>query len=277
MAVVFMTDPATGRCALYDEAPGGGAFDNPNSSRNRPLNSPTSWLANLYFHSDFDYMEVSHGPTNVVVNHAQVVPGTQPADANINFGWYATGVDRLLLTHNLGYLPIAMVAYQNNLIWPGMPVQVQGDGGARFVSFYVTTTQVRLYEFASVVANTLVAAARTYTVLVFRRPPAPSGDILLDFNASTGILKMGRDKFISSRRYLQVVPGGTPFGIAHGRTIDLKNGAPRAVRPDGTTYNPVPAALKFGINRPNFPTVYGASMAYNGNFVGPGSIEVQAP
>lgn len=281
MAVVFMTDPATGRCALYNEPVLTGDPQNPNSARNAPLNSAVANWQNIYFHSDFNYMGVSHGPTTVSVSHAAVAAGgaTVPeAGASITFGWAATSADHLVLTHNLGYIPNAMVVVNGNVLWPGMPVQVASDGGSRYVSAYCTTTQVRLYEWASSGATTLPAINLSYTVIVFETPPAASGTFLMDFNPTSGIVQMGRGKFNSGKRYLQVVSGGTPFGIAYGRTIDLANGAPRAVRPDGVAYNPVPASLTLGLVKyPGYPITYGASMAYNGSFAGPQQIQVQAP
>lgn len=279
-----MTDPATGRCALYDEAPGGGDVKNPNSLRNRPLNNPQSWLPNIYFHSDFNYLEVAFGPTNVTINHATVAIKPPPFGATISFGWNNNAtVDRLLFTHNLGYVPNVMVALGNNILWPGMPVQAQGDGGMRFATIYATTTEVRMREFGTTGQNALAAINLTYTVLVFANTPAASGNVLMDFDPTTGILKMGRDKFKSDRRYLQVVPGGTPFAISYGgRTIDLNNGAPRAIRADGTAFDPIPSSLstaitREGANGTTWGQIFGDSMNYKGSYAGPGNIQVQAP
>lgn len=284
MAIVFMTDPDTGRCALFEEAPGGGDVENPNSLGNRPLNDPVTWFANLYFHSDFNYMEVSHGPVSVSVTHPSIAPLPIPNGATVAFGWGSGTANHVLLEHGLGYPPLVLVALGNNILWPGMPVQVQGDGGQRFATVYSDATHVRLYEFASIGTSTLTAASLNYTLLVFRNPPVATGDIALEFDPSTGALQMGRGKFNSLRRYLQVVAGGTPFGMAYGgRTIDLANGAPRAFRPDGSYFEPVLAAAQIALNRQdlrgtNWGTIYGASMAYNGVFAGPpGSIQVQAP
>lgn len=281
MAKVFMTDPTTGRCALYDEPVLTGDPDDPNSARNAPLNNPVSNWEYIYFHSDFDYMGVSHGPTVVNVSHASVAAAGSSlpeAGASINFGWGAASATHTILTHNLGYVPNAMVVVNNNVLWPGMPVQVASDGGSRYASAYCTTTQVRLYEWASSGATTLPAINLSYTVIVFENPPAPSGDLLIDYDPITEITQMGKGKFSSDKRYLQVVPGGTPFGIAYGRTIDLANGAPRAVRPDGVTYNPVPSSLAVGLVKyPGYPTTYGSSLAYDGSFTGPTQIQVQAP
>lgn len=284
MPTVFMNDPATGRFALYDEAPGGGEVTNPNSQRNRPLNNPAAWLPNIYFHSDFNYLEVAFGPSSVTVNHASVPVTSAPEGATIEFGWNNNAnVDRLLFTHNLGYAPLSMVALGQNVIWPGMPVQFQGDGGARFASIYSTSTEIRMKEFGTTGQNPLAAASLTYMVLVFANPSTPTGNVLFDFSPATGIIEMGRGSFRSDRRYLQVVPGGTPFGISYGgRSIDLANGAVRAVRPDGTTYDPVPNTLRVALTRQGFNgtswgQIFGGSMNYTGSYSGPSSVSVQAP
>lgn len=283
MATVFMTDPATGRCALYDEAPGGGDADNPNSMRNRPLNNPKSWLANIYFHSDFNYLEVATGPTVVSVSHPSVATVGVPPGATINSGWANAVADHVLLTHGLGYAPLVLVAQGSNIIWPGMPVQSDGVGGMRFATVHVNTTQVKLFEFAAVGTSALAATSINYTVIVIKNPPAGSGNILFDFDPATGAVRMGKEKFNSLRRYLQVVAGGSPFGLSYGgRTIDLANGAPRAVRPDGTTFNPILSSLQIALGRLgydgfNYGSVFGNPMNYTGSYAGAGNIQVQAP
>lgn len=278
MAKVFMTDRSNGRCALYDENGTTGNPDDPNASRNAPLNSPVTHLDKVYFHSDFDYLEVSHSAT-ATVSHASVTATTPPAGQAAGFGWNSAQADHLLLTHSLGYVPFALVARGDNILWPGTPVQTDANGGARYVTAYCTSTGVYLYEWASIGSSTLAATSLSYQVLVFRAPPAASGDILVDRDAATDVVEMGFGKFQSDRRYLQVVSGGTPLGFSLGRTIDLNNGAPRFVRPDGTTHDPVPAALKLGLTGLTFFSggIYGAAMTYNGSFTGAGAIEVQAP
>lgn len=276
-----MTDPITGRCALYDEPVNTGAFDNPNSARNAPLNNPASNLPFLYFHSDFNYLEVVATPS-VTVNHAAIPAAAVPAGATINFGWASAVADRLLYTHGFGYPPKVLAVLGNNTLWPGVPVQT-GSGATRFASIYVTNFEVRMVEFAAASPVALPAINLTYDLLVMSDPPSPSGSIMMDFNESTGIVQMGRGKFRSDRRYLQVVPGGSPFGIAFGgKTIDLNNGALRAFRADGTAFEPVPAALQLGLAQYDlfnnyYGISYGASMGYGGAATAPGIIQVQAP
>src|SRR5690606_11531388 len=85
-------------------------------------------------------------------------------------------------------------------------------------------------------ADTLAAASRDYQVIVFRQPVADSA-YLVDFEPSTGRVIMGLGKFDSSLKALrQAGDDDSPFDIALGPTIDIKNGAMRSVLPDGTVF-----------------------------------------
>lgn len=276
MPEAFRTFPS-GDVAFFEEASGGGAVLDINSQRNRPARFPEDWLANLRLHADLDYFEIA-SEGEAIINHAAVAAGALPPDASIAFGWNATSTTHALLAHNLGYEPFALVAYDDNILWPGMPVQVQADGGGRYVTAYCSTTHVNLHEWASIGAGNLGAVSRTYRVLVFKAPPAPSGNVLFAFDPATGGVDMAFGKVNTLRKYLAVVTNGSPLGLSTGRTIDLQNGAMRAIRPDGTTYEPVPAGLTMSLPRPpGWPRVYGASLAYNGSYAGPTSIQVDAP
>lgn len=276
-----MTDPNTERCALYDENGTDGDPDNPNSTRNAPLNNPNSHLDKIYFHSDFDYCEVGFGPTNVTINHSSVSPGGSPSGVGLNallvYGTYSAS--NVLLTHSLGYIPDFMVIADGDIIYGGTPIQYLSDGRTRNVTAYATTSQIILYETAIRTSSTIPALSKTYTIIVFLQPPEASGNVLIDFNPTSGTVEMGKGKFNSSRRYLQIVPGGSPFGFARGRTIDLNKGAPRFVDPDGTITDPVPsyAAMNIAMSGETGSVVYGDSYAYNGSFTGTPGILVQVP
>ena len=284
MTVVFMADPASGKVALFDEAPGGGDPADPASLRNRPLLDPSAWLANLYFHSGLDNLEVAVDQT-ITVNHAVVAAtgtiGALGGDVASSVKLGASSTDLVLLNHGQAAVADAMVVAGNRVLYPGMPLQTFSDGRGRYVSAYVTGTQVKLHEWTSVSATALPAVSIDYRVLVFRAPPAPSGSLLADFDPASGALGLARGRFLSSRRYLQVVPGGSPFSVAYGKSIDLKNGAPRFTFADGSVFDPVPANQKgrlstvFGSH--SFTGAYGNSMAYNGSFAAPPQILVQAP
>lgn len=275
MPTVFMTDPGTGHCALYDEASGGGAFDDVNALRNRPLKDPANWLSLIYFHSALDNLEV-HSDTTVTVNHEAVSAGDSIdfIGAGSQVRWNAYSRTRTLVTHNLGYTPDYLIARGNNILWPGMPVQSQSGGRARYCTSFANDTQIRLYEWASTSGSALASASLQYRVIIFRNPPAPSGNITFDADGSTGRVLMGRGRFDSLRKYLQVVPGGSPLGIFYGKSIDVSNGAPCFARPDGSTYKPVPTAAHGSFTPPG---TNGDSWAYDGSFTGSTAIQVQAP
>ncbi len=279
MATVFMMDPATARCALYDEPVASGAFNDPNSARNAPLNNSASNLAYIYYHSDYDPMEVVFLQSSIAISHALIPAGSAPGvpGAATDFQQYGSYIaDQLLFTHNLGYVPDFFLASGQNIIHPGYPVQYDSASGrARCVTAYATTTQIRLWEFGIQTANSLPAINLNYNLLILSQPPAASGNILFDFNGTTGLVTMAKGKFSSDRKYLQIIGGGTPFGLPLGRTIDLANGTFRSVAPDGSIRDVVPATFRvsFGSGTPTF----GPDGNYNGSFTGDGSILVQAP
>lgn len=289
MAWVFMTDPDTQNIGLYDEPTSTGDFDDPDSARNAPLNDPENHLAQLYWHILLDNMEVAFDEV-VTVSHGSFTAGTAGAGEtpqNAAFDYDTTMVDHDVYTHSLGYEPFVLVAIDDKMLAPGYPVQVpvSTNGSARYVTPYVTSTKVFLHEFRSRGAAGLSGIDIDYRLLIFKQQPDTEGNSpprLIDFDEGTGILKMGDGRWSSDRRYLQVVPGGTPFGLTYGRTLDLKNGAFRLARADGTTYDPIPNTVKQGIwaSGGEFETdtlVYGNAMNYDGTWTPDEIIEVQAP
>lgn len=277
MAVMFLSDPATGVCALFDDPGGGGAWDDINAPENRPAKDPLSWLSHLYFHSSLDPMEVAVGPTNVSVSHASIPAGSGgggvPTFNNAQFygEWTATHV---LLNHGLGYVPDFLLLSGSNVIHPGFPIQFDSASGrSRCVTAYATNSQIILHEFGIKSSSAMPALAATYTLIVLRRPPPPDGNVLFEFEPASGLVRMGLEKFRSDRRYLQVVPGGSPFGLPTGKTIDLRNGTFRSVAPNGTIRDIVPATFRVAFAS----TTFGPDGNYNGSFTGTPAVQVQAP
>jgi hypothetical protein len=240
-------------------------------------------LANISFHSDFDYCEVAVGPDVVTINHALIAAATPSGGFSVESGqvvFDTTVTTHTLAEHNLGYVPDFMVVVDDDVLYPGKLVQFYGDGRGRYLCAYATTTHLYLEERASRTSFAIPALSQNYTILIFKRPPAPSGNILGRWNHNgDGVLELGRGKFRSDRRYLQVGTNGDPFGFALGRTIHVKNGAPRFVDPDGTITDPVPSAAAralSGIGQTSGWS-FGPSAAYNGSFTGGPSIQVRAP
>jgi len=279
MAVVYMTDPSTGRCALFEEPVETGDFNDPDSARNAPLNSPSTNLQYLYFHSDYDPMEVI-GPVDITINHGTVPANPASGGAvgqlttGVSYGGYTT--DYAVHTHGLGYVPDFLAVVGSDIMSPGYPVQFAlADGRCRFVTFYATTTQIRAYEFAMQTSASLSAISIDYSLLILRQPPAPTGDVLLDSDPETGIVTMGRGKFSSDRKYLQIVDGGSPFALPTGKTVDLANGTFRSISASGAVRDIVPSSFRVSFGA--YGSQGGPAGNYNGSFAGEPVIQVQAP
>lgn len=248
---------------------------------NEPAAIPESHLDKIRFHSEFDYLSVALDQS-VTINHTSIAAAsnTTGVEVNSNYDVDGTTVDWELATHNLGYDPLVKVAVGSVILDPGHVIQMPGSatGAARHASVWVDSTKVYLREFRTRGSSSLGGTSITYRVLVFADQPDASGTKLMDQNPTTGRFAMGFDRFASDRRYVQVVPGGSPFAMCFGRTIDAKNGAPRSVAADGTVYEPVTSAIKQGIKASSEASVtYGPAMNYTGTFTGSTAVQIQAP
>lgn len=279
MATVFMTDPATGRVAFYDEPTTSGSITDPNSARNAPLNSPTSNLQYIYYHSDFDPMELLASPYSISVNHDLIPTATDSTDRTVAPARYDTYTDNYaVLNHGLGYVPDFFIVSGGDTIHPGFPIQYNTtNGAARYITPYATTSEIRFYEVGAQTSVALPAITISYSLIVLKRPPAPSGTVLFEFEPVSGVTTMARGKFSSDRQYLQVTGGATVFSLPLGRTIDLNNGTSRSVS-SSSTRDPVPDDVAVALIRLDTGAfVFGPSANYKGSFVGDPFLGISAP
>lgn len=290
MPVVFFSDPVTGVCALFDDPGGGGQWDSIDALCNRPAKDPVNWLTHIYFHSSFDYMEVAASPDPVSIVHGSIAsyndsPPAAPASGqSYRFSNYRptaiTLGDHLLVQHDLGYAPRFKVAINNEMIAPGFPVQIHNGVATRWVVPYATTSQIRLREIGTQQSTTVPAVASAYQSLVFANQPTPGGNVLFEFDPVTGIVTMGRGRFNSGKRFVQVVPGGSPFALSQGPTAHPANGAVRNVSPTGVIRESAPVGVRLMLYQSRSdasPPGDGGVTGYNGSFAGSPSIAVQAP
>jgi len=224
------------RCAIYEEAPGGGDPLEPTSLMNRPVINPSGWISNIYFHSDFDYYGTAQYSPSVTLSHAALTGLTRAITISLNFLGNLTTADHLLQTHNLGYIPRFMVAVGDQMIPQGTPIQDGGLGKKRFVCPYATTTEIRLFEVIYTDDTTLSAVSQTYRVLTFDNQAVdPILDQLL---IQPGDVVFGQGKFRMDRPPIRAVaPGESPFSIPTSRTAAVRNGSLRVVLPNGSTYD----------------------------------------
>lgn len=220
------------RCAIYEEAPGGGDPSDPTSQMNRPVLNPTAWLDNVKFHSDLNYFGIAAKDLNVNITHP-TVPGltTQVTIGMIISGQDLTA-DHLLLQHNLGYVPKFFVIYDNKLIPHGSVVQKEGQNRLRYVSAYATTTQIRLHELGASTAADLPSVTRNYKVIVFR--DATVSPLLQQLDVYPGEAVFGKGKFIASEPHLRADGlGDVQWPIATSRTANVQNGGLVVWQPGG--------------------------------------------
>lgn len=227
------------RCAIYDEAPGGGDPTDPNSLMNRPVISPTSWLSYLYFHSDLNYYGVVASTLGTTITHPaigggqrQAGGGTGEVSAIVYFQGLPLATDDVLLTHNLGYVPNFYGIVNGNLMPNGTIIQQVPGVGSRFTSMYATTTQIRVYSFGYSSLSTLAAISVNYGAIVFRNAAPISTERMLDIQPGRAVF--GQGKFISNQPHLRVTGSGdTQFSIATDRTAGIRNGGVRTWLPTG--------------------------------------------
>lgn len=258
-AVVF-SDVGTGVVAIIDDAPGGGAYTDSAALRNRPAVDPANWLANVKFQSDLDYYELAGSVATVPVTHALVAGKdvTYSGSFGYNLIYHVYGqtvvTDIPILTHSLGYVPSYMIALGGSRLPAGIPTQVGPDHGAgRLVSHWADATNIYLHEIAFSGAADLPAQTLTYQVMVFNQPAADSSVPPLHFDATAGVMKLGRSKVRSDRHYLRkALSGETSFDINLGTTGALGNGAVKVVT-GGVVY---------------------AEPGYSGSFTGPAFVPV---
>jgi len=276
----LMIDPVAGVVAVYDEPNTTGSPFDPNAARNAPLHDLAGNFDKVRYHSAADHFEQAFQGTATVA-YASVPHVSIPSSIATAYGTDAGGRSDILFAHNLGYLPYAVAEVNGIPVYPGMPIQVGVDGAARYATIWVDETYIGVDTICTVGDTDLAAASIGFDYLIFKKPPAPSGDVLFEFDAESGITKMGLDQVSSDRLYLQVAPGGSPFGIPMGRSIDLDNGAPKEWMADGSTYSPVQSSLKSylafldGNNLDLGGESYGNPMTYGGAYAGPTFINLQ--
>jgi hypothetical protein len=230
--------PAENIVACFNEAPGGGNPKDINSLRNRPVANPYGWLSSIFWHSEFFQYEVAFNLQQVTINHPAVAGKVSyygvrwnsggiigsPSSGGIVFALFGDAVPttHTLVTHNLGYVPKVMVAYEGNMLPTGRLVQIEGDTGRR-VSTFANESIVGLRDLGFSSASALNPVQCTYDVLIFRNPQPLAGWPL--FGRDGNEVVIGRGKARTDRQYLRNVGAGdSPYDLNRGRTGDLNNG-----------------------------------------------------
>jgi hypothetical protein len=221
---VFDADQAAGHWAIYRE-PAVAPFD-------APLTNPLAHLDKIKIHSALAYLQ-RHVEIDVTINHAAVAASNGWSWSTFSFNWTpeAYTIDRLLGTHNLGIIPICLVASNQGIVDPGMPIQVNGSGGTRYLDIYLTTTEVRARERVDSGTGALPALNQTYKLIVLREPVPLPDEV---FWAEDG--RVRGETFDSDYHYLRAVATGeSPYRLsAPVQQIDTMGGICRFADALGT-------------------------------------------
>lgn len=217
---VFEVSLAQGHFALYRE-PNTGASD-------APFTDPLPNLDLIKIHSGLQYLQRAI-EIDVTITHAAVAASNGFSWSNFAFNWTpeAYTIDRLLGPHDLGVIPICLVASGQGIVDPGIPIQVNGSGGTRYLDIYLTATEVRARERVDSGTGALPAITRTYKLIVLREPAHVPGDIMF---AEDGRLRGGEGLFDSDFHYLRAVAAGeSPYFLGASQQIDTAGGICRFI------------------------------------------------
>lgn len=243
--------PSQNKVAVFDEPNTTGNIEDFDAPRNAPVKNPAQYLNFVYFHTDFFQYELAMPIQSVNVAHpalAGKVTYWGPANQYwISSATYTSSIpyevpgqnatrDVLLVTHGLGYVPLAFVAWNGRMLMPGVAVQIDTEGKSRFVCPYATTTGVYIREVYNSTEVALGATNQSYQVLVFRASASTSGLPLMGINSTNNEFILGRGKINTINSYLRRTGvGDTPFVIDGGPTVDINSGRTRIVS-GGVTY-----------------------------------------
>ena len=237
--------------AVFDEPNNSGSIEDFDAARNDPIKNPSQNISRVFFHTDFFQYELAMPIQSVNVNHAALAGRTSfwgPANQYwINATSFASAIpyavpgqnasnSTLLVTHNLGYVPLAFVAWNGRMLMPGVAVQVESEGKTRFVSAYATTTAIYIREIYSSTDSALSSTNQSYQVLIFKASEENEDLPLMGIDVSTNEFILGRGKINTINNYLRRTGSGdTPFSIDFGPTIDINSGRTRIVSGGVTT------------------------------------------
>lgn len=232
-----------GVIACFTEPNSVGDIEDYNAPRNAPAKNPGAYLDLVQWHIDFFQYELAFPIITTAVTHP-TIPGQNkywgPSNQYyMNDPTYVSAIsyrvpgqtivtDHTLVNHNLGYAPLAFVAWENTMIMPGVTVQIESDGRTRFISLFATSSVLGIREVATSSSASLPAVSRSYKSLIFKATEAQGGRPLFGREGANVVL--GRGKVDTSKSYLRRVGGAeTPFDLDRGPTIDINSGRTRVV------------------------------------------------
>lgn len=237
--------------AIFNEPNSSGSVEDYDASRNSPVKNPGQDISNVFFHTDFFQYELAMPIQSRNVSHPALAgryyywgPSNQYFLGDPTYTSFISyrvpgqtvSTETLLVTHNLGYVPLAFVAWNGKMLMPGVVVQTESEGRTRFVSSFATTTAIYLREVYSSTESALSSTNQSYQILVFKVSEEDADLPLFGIDESSNEFILGRGKINTINSYLRRTGvGDTPFAIDSGPTIDINRGRTRIVSGGITT------------------------------------------
>lgn len=215
-----------------------------------PFDHPEQHLDRVWFCSDFDYYVALMDVQSVTIAHAAVPSGSTTLGP-VTLNGQIVEHDNLLLDYSalgLTEVPRYKIAIGNVLVPNGYSVQ-NLSARCRQVSFYASTTQLRVKDVGVSSSSSLPAVNVTYNILLFKTPVADPD--LPIFSARHGIMAQGKIR-ASEKHLRRSSTGDTPFDINLAPSIDINDGGVKWFTPDA-------GAVTFG--------------SYGGSAVAPANIQ----
>jgi len=218
---VFEMDAVSGKSAIYLVDPAA-----PNDRA--PFLNPASYARYLLFHSASEFMRVSYDQSKTI---------TFP-DAG---GKGSYSKEWPFPNHNLGKIPVALIAIGPAMLISAQPFQVAGRS-KRSIELKITASGFTVVENVSKwYSDPLPAITRTVRVIALDILPAGSDASPFTFDMRTGAVRFGYGRFSNAGPPLIKAAksgAGVQFRIPKpGPTLDTDNGGIKHVGPDGSTFS----------------------------------------
>lgn len=239
---VLRCDGQLGKVACY-------LVDPADRGNTEPLTDPLAHIGRVIWHSDLEYLEVFSDETVTLTFPARDTHQA-PFDGIFAYhDWYPFSPAGFS-TEPYGIIQVNGVLIPHALVLketaPGLTVP------QRLITIRVETAGIvirELWRAAANIGHPLEQQSITVRGILFGAR-APSGTKLIDMDAGSGVMKLGRSVIDTSNTKGFLRQSATPTGLAvtAERTIDSVPGGMRVWRTDGT---------------------YADTSAYNGTYAGP--------
>lgn len=136
------------------------------------VDKPGANISNVFFHSNFDYMQLSNKFTASITlpQRDRQTQTTSGKKGDSTYDVPSSGTERHTLGyHGLGYIPFATATRGSNQVTPTAPIQSLG-ASQRLINVEMDANYIYVYENWATYMYTLTALTDTYTVWVFRNP-----------------------------------------------------------------------------------------------------------